>query len=167
MVVPVLVWSDSLADDARGIRDRVESDLAEHGVPGELVLTGGVSVRGALTKGDVDLHLRVEPEHFPEAVATLRRHYAVASADAWASTLAVFDVPGPLPTGLAVTPCGSEHDRRFTHTWALIRADPSVLEAYNALKLSSAGHPEYERRKADFFTALRRQVQGSCSPEDL
>ena len=36
--------------------------LAELGVPGELVLVGGCSVPGALTRGDVDLHLRVPPE---------------------------------------------------------------------------------------------------------
>jgi hypothetical protein len=80
----------------------------------ELVLTGGSSVPGALTKGDVDLHLRVGPAGFAECVAALRGAYDVVHPEIWQDTLATFEVPGaPLPTGVAVTPVGSAHDVRF------------------------------------------------------
>ena len=149
-----LVWSDDLLAEARRIRDDVESDLAAAGVRGELVLTGGLSIAGALTKGDVDLHLRVEPAAFADIVARLQRRYPVASPHAWAPTLAVFDVPAALPTGLAVTPKGSEHDDRFTSTWRALRDSPELLARYNDLKATSAGTPGYERLKSNFFTAL-------------
>ena len=131
-----------------------QSDLAAARVPGELVLTGGLSVPGALTKGDVDLHLRVEPARFAAIVARLEGRYAIASPHAWAPTLAVFEVPATLPTGLAVTPVGSEHDDRFTSTWQALRENPDLLARYNALKATSVGTPSYERLKSDFFTAL-------------
>ena len=132
-----LVWSDDLLAEARRTRDDVAAELAAAGVRGELVLTGGLSVPGALTKGDVDLHLRVEPARFADTVARLQRRYAVGSPHAWAPTLAVFDVPGTLPTGLAVTPVGSEHDDRFTSTWQALRENPDLLARYNALKATT------------------------------
>jgi uncharacterized protein len=124
------------------------------GVPGELVLTGALSVAGALTKGDVDLHLRVAPSEFDDVVERLRAAYPVGSPQSWAATLAVFELPGPRPTGLAVTPRQSEHDLRFRLAWEALRHDPGLLAEYNALKAASAGTEEYEARKSDFFSSV-------------
>jgi hypothetical protein len=149
-----LVWSDGLLDQARRTRRDVAAALATLGVPGELVLTGGASVPGALTRGDIDLHLRVPRERFEAVVARLGQVYPVASPGAWAATLAVYDVPGPRPTGLAVTPLDSEHDRRFVSTWAALSRSPQLLAEYNALKSAAAGTADDERRKSDFFTRI-------------
>lgn len=148
------MWSDGLLDLARQTRDEVADALSALGVHGELVLTGGASVPGALTKGDIDLHLRVAPDAFRDVVARLRVAYPVASPLSWAATLAVFELPGRRPTGLAVTPVGSEHDRRFSLAWRLLRDDPQLLAEYNALKWGSPGTGDYERRKSAFFSAL-------------
>ena len=149
-----LVWSDRLLDEARAARDEVAAALTHLRVPGELVLTGATSVAGALTKGDIDLHLRVETGHYTATVALLGDTYRAASVHAWADTLAVFDVPGPRPTGLAVTPVGSVHDQRFRLTWRALRRDPRLLAEYNALKRAAYGTTEYEERKSAFFTAI-------------
>jgi GrpB-like predicted nucleotidyltransferase (UPF0157 family) len=149
-----LVWSDGLLDEAHAARDDVAAALRHLGVPGDLVLTGATSVAGALTKGDVDLHLRVDPGHYTAAVALLGETYEAASLDAWEDTLAVFDVPRPRPTGLAVTPVGSVHDRRFRATWRVLRRDRLRLAEYNALKRTAYGTDDYERRKSAFFTAI-------------
>jgi GrpB-like predicted nucleotidyltransferase (UPF0157 family) len=154
--VSELVWSDSLLVEARRTRDEVSGALSSLGVDGELVLTGGASVPGALTKGDIDLHLRVDPDAFGDTVLTLRGAYPVASAHSWAPTLAVFAIPAPRPTGLAVTPIGSEHDRRFCITWQALRRDPMLLDQYNALKSETVDTVDYEHRKSAFFTALTR-----------
>ena len=154
-----LVWSDSLLDDARRTCADVAAALTALGVGGELVLTGGSSVPGALTKGDIDLHLRVEPDSFSAAVARLGQVYGVASRQAWAPTLAVFDVPGRRPTGLAVTPVGSEHDDRFRRTWRVLRRSPERLAEYNSIKAATAGTADYEPHKSVFFTTI-------CDAED-
>jgi len=148
------VWSDDLVDEANQTRAAVERALGALDVDGELVLTGGASVTGALTKGDIDLHLRVAPGTFPQSIARLRRVYPVASPQSWAATLAVFEVPAARPTGLAVTPVGSEHDRRFCLTWQAIRRDPALLARYNVLKSETVGTDEYEHRKSAFFSAI-------------
>jgi hypothetical protein len=136
----------------RRIRDAVQARLAPVLPPHELVLTGGSSVPGALTKGDIDLHLRVALGDFAAAVATLRGRYPVVHPEIWQDTLATFAIEAELPTGLAVTPIGSAHDVRFRRTWALLAADPALLAAYNAVK--AAGGGDYERRKSAFFDRL-------------
>jgi hypothetical protein len=121
----------------------------------ELVLVGGSSLPTALTKGDVDLHLRVPAADFGRTVAALRGVYPVVHPEIWQESLATFAVPAALPAGVAVTPAGSEHDVRFTRSWQLLAADPRLVEAYNAVKLRFWGRPaEYERHKSLFFDGL-------------
>ncbi|MGK5685222.1 GrpB family protein [Actinoplanes sp. URMC 104] len=136
---------------------RHERERLDALLPGahELVLVGGSSLPRALTKGDVDLHLRVPPADFEPVVTALRDVYEVVHPEIWQPTLATFAVEAALPTGVAVTPAGSEHDVRFTRTWQRMAADPRLVDAYNALKLRHRDDPaEYERQKSAFFDAL-------------
>ena len=150
-----LVWSDAISGDAHAIRAEVEQHLAGLGVPGRVELTGAASLPGVLTKGDIDLHLRVtELGAFPGVVELLSDHFQPASPAAWAGTLAVFEVPSRRPTGLAVTPVDSEHDRRFRRCWIRLRDEPLLLSEYNAMKRTSFGGPAYEGLKADFFSRI-------------
>src|SRR5689334_15121439 len=109
-----LIWSESIIDEARWLRDRVELDLQKAHIAGEVSVTGPASMTGVLTKGDVDLHLRVAVGHFAGIVHRLGKIYRPTILHAWGPTLAVFDVSATRPTGLAATPIGSEHDHRFT-----------------------------------------------------
>lgn len=121
----------------------------------ELALVGGSSVAGALTRGDVDLHLRLPAAAFDGAVARLRDVHPVVRPEIWQPTLATFAVEADLPTGLAVTPAGSEHDLRFRRGWQLLAADPALLDAYNRTKLRHlADAAAYERAKSAFFDLL-------------
>ncbi|GAB2600522.1 hypothetical protein Aab01nite_65100 [Paractinoplanes abujensis] len=157
---------------AAEILDRERRRLADL-LPGphELLLVGGSCLPGTLTKGDVDLHLRVPDKDFPAVVAALSEVYAVVHPAIWQSTLATFSVAdatasaadpsgGPggaaeLPTGVAVTPIGSPHDLRFTRSWRLLSADPALVDAYNAVKLRHRDDPgEYERQESAFFDSL-------------
>jgi hypothetical protein len=79
--------------------------------------------------------------------------YEVVLPEIWQPTLATFAVPGArLPTGIAVTPTGSEHDVRFRRTWRLLSTNPDLLAEYNAMKL--AGEGDYEQRKSAFFDRI-------------
>ncbi|GAA0909489.1 hypothetical protein GCM10009557_84030 [Virgisporangium ochraceum] len=145
--------ADELLERAAAILADERARLAPLLPPHELALTGGSSVPGALTKGDVDLHLRVDPAHFATTVAAARRVYRVVLPDIWTGTLATFEVPGAaLPTGVAVTPVGSEHDVRFRVCWRLLSTRADLLAEYNAMKRAAGA--DYEVRKSAFFDRL-------------
>jgi len=150
-----LLWSDAILEEAVAIRAEAERRLAGLGIPGRLELTGATSMPGVLTKGDVDLHLRVPgPATFAAVIERLGKLYLPASPEAWAETLAVFQVPGERPIGLAVTPVDSEHDRRFRRCWIRLRDEPLLLSEYNAMKEASFGGRSYEALKSAFFTRI-------------
>ena len=149
-----LIWSDRILVEARQVLQQVEEELRAAGVPGRVEITGPASLPGVLTKGDIDLHLRVPPDRFDDVVAGLREMYPTASLHAWTATLAVFELPATRPAGLAVTPVGSEHDVRFTTTWRRLRADPSLLGDYNRIKADHVGTPAYESSKSAFFDRI-------------
>jgi hypothetical protein len=133
-------------------RDRLAVRLAH---PHELVLVGGSSLPLTLTKGDVDLHLRVPVSAFAPVVTALSEIYEVVHRQIWQPTLATFLVEAVLPAGMAVTPAGSEHDLRFTRSWQRLAADPALVLAYNDLKVRYRDDPgEYERQKSAFFDSL-------------
>jgi GrpB-like predicted nucleotidyltransferase (UPF0157 family) len=153
--------------EAALVLQRERALLQEHGIAGELVLVGGTSVPGALTKGDVDLHLRVTPADFAATVELLQGLHTVVHPEIWQPSLATFEVAAVLPTGLAVTPLGSEHDVRFNRTWRLIAADPELVAAYNAAKLAGAiGDADYEQRKSLFFDRVLELWDGASGNGD-
>jgi len=144
----VLRPAEEFREQAAAILTAERARLRAHGISGELVHVGGTSVPGALTRGDVDLHLRVPSTAFAATVSSVARVHAVTKPEIWCATLATFDVAAALPTGLAVTPVDSEHDLRFTRTWSLIAAHPALLTLYNDAKLQ-AGSDDYETRKSE------------------
>ena len=149
-----LIWSESIIEEARSARAQVALDLRRAGVAGEVLVTGPASTPGVLTKGDLDLHLRVAAGQFAGVIDRLGEIYRPTSLHAWGPTLAVFDIPATRPTGLAATPIGSEHDLRFSSAWELLRADPDLLAQYNTMKLDHFGTDSYEERKAAFFSEI-------------
>jgi hypothetical protein len=141
-------------DRAHAILARERRRLADV-VDGELLLTGASSLPGALTGGDVDLHLRVDPSAFGPTVSALRGFYEVVHPEIWTDTLASFGVLGE-DVGIVVTPVGSVHDRRFTGAWRRLATEPDLLQQYNAMKRAHDGGNEadYLAAKRAFFDAL-------------
>ncbi|MHA7209961.1 GrpB family protein [Arthrobacter sp. MDT1-65] len=136
---------------ARAILEHHRRGLSRENVPGELTLTGGSSIEGLLTKGDIDLHLRVTSDDFAVAVSRLRGLYAVARKDIWTPWFAVFEQASTPPVGVAVTILDSEHDRRFVRSWERMRLDKTARQQYNMLKVQS---DDVEEAKSLFFTDL-------------
>jgi GrpB-like predicted nucleotidyltransferase (UPF0157 family) len=148
-----LLLARDLRDEASRIVEAERTRLSRL-VEGELSLSGAMSVEGMLTRGDVDLHLRVSVHAFEEAVSAVSEVYEPVLAAIWTPSLATFGIAEhALPTGVAVTAIGSEHDVLFRRTWRRLAADPSLVARFNAIKArhARAGEAAYERAKADFF----------------
>jgi GrpB-like predicted nucleotidyltransferase (UPF0157 family) len=120
---------------------------------------GGTALAGALTKGDLDIQVRVPAKQFVEAVSELRRLYTPWKLHVWTSEFATFFAPAyslPEETGISVAVIGSRSDRAGAGVWDRLAAEPELLEAYNALKTQHMGGDwrRYEVAKSAFFAAL-------------
>ena len=157
---------------ASEIRDTAERAVANHSksisrlVPdAEIVHIGATAIEGSLTKGDVDLLVRVPVEGFSAAVAALRSSYTVHQADNWTPTFASFkdDARGELPIGIQAAVKGSDEDITFLALLELLRSRPDLVEKYDDLKRRHEGGDEdaYLEEKAAFFDRLRPLLAAS------
>jgi GrpB-like predicted nucleotidyltransferase (UPF0157 family) len=134
------------------VRAAAERAFAEHAAAirallpaAEIEHVGATSIPGALTKGDLDLLVRVEREGMPAAVDALRGRYAVHQLDNWTGDLASFAYEGesPLPVGVQLVVRGTPDDLMFRDLRGLLLGRPAALERLNALKRSFEG-AEYD-----------------------
>jgi GrpB-like predicted nucleotidyltransferase (UPF0157 family) len=144
------------------IRAAAETTFEEHRarvlevLPGvDVEHVGATSIPGALTKGDVDVLVRVEPGAFDAAVAELRRLYAVHQPENWTPTYASFVERGHAepPVGVQLVVTGSSDDAIFGPLREALIEDPALLAEYNALKLRYDGrdYEHYTEAKGRFI----------------
>jgi uncharacterized protein len=118
---------------------------------------GATAIPGVLTKGDVDVLVRVPREDFPTAVAACKGRYAIHQPENWTDDFASFkdDITFSLPLGIQLVVRDSAADF-FCYLRDRLRADPRLLAEYNRLKTRhQGGKPEaYWRAKNRFFERL-------------
>lgn len=104
----------------------------------ELHHIGATAIPGAMTKGDVDLLLRVNASDFNEAVEALRQQYEVKQPQNWDPFFASFgnDLEYDLPLGLQLVIKNSEADF-FLFVQDYMASHPIVLSEYNRVKIQS------------------------------
>lgn len=128
----------------------------------EVEHVGATAVPGALTKGDVDLLVRVSERAFAQAVLILRKRYAIHQPHNWTRTLASFKAPGASdpPVGVQLVVAGSDADAFFGPFRDALINDPALLAEYNELKLRLDGldYESYTERKREFVENVLRQV---------
>jgi GrpB-like predicted nucleotidyltransferase (UPF0157 family) len=115
---------------------------------------GSTSIPGALTKGDVDLLVRVEAGEFDRAVAALSGRYSIHQPENWTPTYASFVAAdeAPLPVGLQLVVVGSPEEGFFVPFREALAGDPALLAEYNALKRRHDGddYERYTKAKGEF-----------------
>jgi GrpB-like predicted nucleotidyltransferase (UPF0157 family) len=136
----------AFAEHERRIRARLPDVEIRH--------TGGTSVPGVLTTGDVDLHVRTDRRSFERARDALCELYEPHHPDAWHAEGAFFVAPGSEPpVEVALTAIGSLDDLHHGEAWRRIAADRDLVERYNALKREHEGgsDEDYQAAKRAFF----------------
>ena len=118
---------------------------------------GSTAVPNALTKGDVDLQIRILSEDFLKIRKWLDNNFQRNNEDVWSETYASFkdDENYVLPLGIQLTVIGGELDILFQNQQALL-SSPEVLDRYNELKerFQNKNMDEYRKAKAEFFKNL-------------
>lgn len=148
------VLSDAVAEDAAAAFAEHRRRIAERLPNAEIRHTGGTSIPGILTAGDVDIHVRVAAEAFARARDVLCQLYEPLYVEVWHSEGAFFVAPGTQPpVEIALTAIGSVDDLHHGEAWKRIASDPELIELYNALKRAHEGGSadEYQAAKRDFF----------------
>jgi GrpB-like predicted nucleotidyltransferase (UPF0157 family) len=126
----------------------------------EIEHVGSTSIPGALTKGDLDLLVRVDAGGFGAAARVLREMYAVHQAENWTPTYASFSDPASSdpPVGVQLVVGGSADDDLFGPFRRAMMGDPELLAAYNELKRRYDGSDldAYTDAKAAFIERVMR-----------
>lgn len=122
---------------------------------------GATAVPGCLTKGDLDIVVRVDASEFAAADRALAARFARNSGSKRTDTFSAFEDAGTTPhLGVQLTVAGGEDD--YFHLFAdALRRDPELVAAYNALKLRFDGQPMdvYRAAKSAFIgEVLGRQA---------
>jgi GrpB-like predicted nucleotidyltransferase (UPF0157 family) len=134
----------------------------------ELVHVGSTAVPGALTKGDVDLMVRVPADALEPAVRALASAYSVHQPENWTPTYASFIDPKATdpPVGVQLVVAGSKDEALFEPFVAALRGDPALLAEYNALKrrLDGSDYERYTREKGEFIERVMASDE-SAAPQ--
>ena len=118
---------------------------------------GATAISGAITKGDVDVTVRVNPAEFRAAADTLAAHFAIKQRENWTADFASFgdDTGFELPVGVQLVARDSEADQ-FVFLRDYFIANPEALADYNRLKIRRAadGADAYWNAKNDLFAKI-------------
>jgi GrpB-like predicted nucleotidyltransferase (UPF0157 family) len=123
---------------------------------------GATAVPGCLTKGDLDIVVRVAPEDFQQADACLADMLDRNEGSLRSATFAAFEDQSAVPhLGVQLVASGGPQD--FFHLFvAALIASPALVQDYNALKARFDGRPmaEYRRAKDAFVARVLAAEQG-------
>lgn len=117
---------------------------------------GSTAVPGSLTKGDLDIQVRVAEADFKKAVAVLSELYQLNDGSIQTDSFRAFQQETLTPPlGVQLTVIGSEFDF-FWKFRELMLAHPHYVVLYNQLKRYFQGndHDAYRIAKHDFFKKL-------------
>jgi GrpB-like predicted nucleotidyltransferase (UPF0157 family) len=115
---------------------------------------GAASIPGALTIGDLDIHVQVSKGDFLNTAQKLKDYYHINHPEMWTDEFALFhrkDHP-KMPMSIVVVVKGSQFDEHALQT-DLLRNNPALLLQYNDLKKRFEGKSvkEYKKAKREFF----------------
>jgi GrpB-like predicted nucleotidyltransferase (UPF0157 family) len=163
-----LVDTAASAASAERAFNRIVGELSAL-LPAEALVEhiGATAVPGCLTKGDLDIVVRVPEAQFETAKATLTGRYARNLGSCQTRFFAAFaDEAAEPPLGVQLVVIGSEFDD-FTAFRDRLLADPALVARYNALKRTFDGQDMevYRAAKSAFIAeALAGEVGAAPVP---
>lgn len=116
---------------------------------------GSTAIAGSVTKGDLDINVRVPIDDFNDAISKLKGLYEINQPENWNEGFASFKNDA-LDLGVQLTVVGSKADD-FVKLRDILINNPALAAEYNQMKQKCEGQDmdEYRKAKADFFQKLR------------
>jgi len=121
---------------------------------------GSTSIPNSVTKGDLDLTIRVPRGKFKQAVEELQSIYGINQPENWSDTFASFKDEKNLGIdfGAQLVVKNSKSDD-FIKLRDILLKNSDLVEELNAIKIRYEGKSmvDYRKEKADFFQKLREK----------
>jgi len=127
----------------------------------EVLQIGDTAIPGALTKGDLDVQVRVNKKSFSSFVKEMDEFFEPNNLWLWNSNFAIFKDTSYVPKiDILVTVIGSKDDN-LQDLQELLKNDVNLLREYNDLKLKYGDSEleEYKIAKRKFYNKLRKLVK--------
>lgn len=149
--------------DAERLFQRIESEIrAMLPASADIWHIGATAVAGCLTKGDLDIVVRVAAEDFAAADAALSMRFARNVGSKRTDSFSSFEDEAASPhLGIQLTVVDGEDD--YFHLFAdALRRDPELVAQYNALKRQFDGKPMeiYRTAKSAFVRDVLSRLDG-------
>jgi GrpB-like predicted nucleotidyltransferase (UPF0157 family) len=111
---------------------------------------GSTTVAGSLTKGDLDICVIIDADHFDPAVQALSEAYDVHQPENWTAALASFIAPPEegIEVGIQRVVAGTTEEDSFIGWRERLRADPELRARYDRVKEEHVNGPIEEYRAA-------------------
>ena len=143
------------------------SDVAAYVVVGlpeaEVEHVGSTAVPGCLTKGDLDVLVRVPRADFLRSMQVLDGLLVRSSRNDATDEYVEYDYEGhEFSASVQLAVLDGWHDRRFHGLKVRLTSDPRALKAYNSMKRVYEGRPmaEYRQAKAELIESLLAGASG-------
>ncbi|MFQ3545311.1 GrpB family protein [Halobacillus rhizosphaerae] len=117
---------------------------------------GSTAVEGSLTKGDVDLQVRIREEQFLPCKGFLLHHYSINTGSTQTHDFCAFETNHEIAVGIQLTVKNSSSDFFFKMTRFFVE-NPAYTQDYNQLKkdYDGADMEDYLQAKAAFLTRMQ------------
>lgn len=152
-----LKFAGELMPNVQRVLARVTPQVRQLLPDAEVDHIGATAIPGAVTKGDIDLVVRVAPAAFKASVEILSAHFEIKQRENWTPDFASFgdDSGYDLPLGIQLVVKESESDF-LTFLRDHLISNPPALAEYNQLKVQHApeGVEGYWRAKNAFFAQI-------------
>lgn len=121
----------------------------------EIEHIGGTSVKNSITKGDLDINVRVSKENFSKSVEILKKIYEINQPNNWTENFASFK-DDSRDLGIQLTVIDSADDN-FVKQRDFLNSNPEKVLELNKIKLSFEGKSmdDYRNEKGKFFENLK------------
>jgi GrpB-like predicted nucleotidyltransferase (UPF0157 family) len=131
----------------------------------EILHVGATAVPGCLTKGDLDIAVRVDRHDFAATEAVLAKRFSRNTGSVRTDEFAAFESSDrQIHVGVQLTVKGGAFDV-FHHLAEKLRKDPALMRRYNDLKLRFSDKPmkDYRAAKHTFIAEVLSKRGSSTS----
>lgn len=158
MEIVHFVKTEDISEKVNTLFEKEKAKLSELFSHADIQHIGGTSVPGTISKGDLDINVRVIAENFDSTIEKLKTIYEINQPNNWTPGFASFK-DDSRDLGIQVTVIGSSDDHFVTQR-DYLREHPEKVIELNQLKERFEGKSmdEYRKEKGVFFEELIKEL---------